>query len=90
MINRLFRSREKKKNEIILFLVVFMPFLVLLLYGKVIFWGTASLQFIPWYQFFFDSLLQGDFPLWNPYNGMGVPFIANHLGFIYFLFAWTC
>ena len=89
MINRLFRSREKKKNEIILFLVVFMPFLVLLLYGKVIFWGTASLQFIPWYQFFFDSLLQGDFPLWNPYNGMGVPFIANHQSAVFYPIIWV-
>jgi len=66
-----------------------MPFLVLLLYGKVIFWGTASLQFIPWYQFFFDSLLQGDFPLWNPYNGMGVPFIANHQSAVFYPINWV-
>ncbi|MBW6472291.1 MAG: hypothetical protein K0B14_04130 [Anaerolineaceae bacterium] len=88
MINRLLRLRESKKNEIILFLVVFTPFLVLLLYGRVIFWGTASLQFIPWYQYFFDSLLQGDFPLWNPYNGMGVPFIANHQSAVFYPLNW--
>lgn len=88
MKNRLLQLRETKKNEIILFLIVFMPFLVLLLYGRVIFWGTASLQFIPWYQFFFDSLLQGDFPLWNPYNGMGVPFIANHQSAVFYPLNW--
>lgn len=88
MINRLLRLRETKKNEIILFIVVFLPFLVLLLYGRVIFWGTASLQFIPWYQFLFDSLLHGDFPLWNPYNGMGVPFIANHQSGVFYPLNW--
>ncbi|PKO07546.1 MAG: hypothetical protein CVU41_02300 [Chloroflexi bacterium HGW-Chloroflexi-3] len=89
MINRLLRLRETKKNEIILFLIVFMPFLVLLLYGRVIFWGTTSLQFIPWYQFFFDTLINGDFPLWNPYNGMGVPFIANHQSAVFYPLNWV-
>ena len=88
MINRLERLRETNKNELFLFLVVFIPFLFLLLFGRVIFWGTASLQFIPWYQFFFDSLLNGEFPLWNPYNGMGVPFIANHQSAVFYPLNW--
>jgi hypothetical protein len=89
MINRLLRKSETRKIEIILFMVVFLPFLVLLLNGRVIFWGTASLQFIPWYQFLFDSILHGDFPLWNPYNGMGVPFIANHQSAVFYPINWV-
>lgn len=88
MIDRLLLLKDTKKFELILLLIVFFPFLFLLLYGKVIFWGTASLQFIPWYQFFFDSVLQRDFPLWNPYNGMGVPFIANHQSAIFYPLNW--
>lgn len=76
------------KNEINLFLIILFPFLFLVLLGKVIFWGTASLQFIPWYQFFFDSILHGNFPLWNPYNGMGVPFIANYQSAVFYPINW--
>lgn len=76
------------KNNIILFLVIFFPFLGLLLSGKVIYWGTASLQFIPWYQYFFDTILNGNFPLWNSYNGMGVPFMANYQSAIFYPINW--
>lgn len=76
------------KNKIILFLIIFCPFLCLLLFGRVIYWGTASLQFIPWYQYFFDSILSGNFPLWNPYNGMGVPFIANYQSAVFYPINW--
>ncbi len=78
----------KNKYKIILFLVIFFPFVTLLLFGKVIYWGTASLQFIPWYQFFFDSILSGNLPLWNPYNGMGVPFIANYQSAVFYPINW--
>ncbi len=88
MINRLLWLKDTKKFEFILFMIVFLPFLILLFLGKVIFWGTASLQFIPWYQYFFDTLLNGDFPLWNPYNGMGVPFLANHQSGIFYPLNW--
>jgi hypothetical protein len=86
MINNIIGMKNKYK--LILFLVIFFPFVVLLLFGKVIYWGTASLQFIPWYQFFFDSILSGHWPLWNPYNGMGVPFIANYQSAVFYPINW--
>lgn len=78
----------KPKPEIFLILLVFSPFLFLLFSGKVIFWGTASLQFVPWNQFLFDSLLNGHLPLWNPYNGLGVPFVANHQSAVFYPLNW--
>ncbi len=87
MIKIILRLREIK-YKISLFLIIFFPFLALVFFGKVIFWGTASLQFIPWYQFFFDSILGGNFPLWNPFNGMGVPFIANYQSAVFYPFNW--
>lgn len=78
----------KPKPEIILILLVFSPFLLLLISGKVIFWGTASLQFVPWNQFLFDSILNGHLPLWNPYNGLGAPFVANHQSAVFYPLNW--
>lgn len=87
MIKKIYELRERKIN-ILLFWIIFLPFIGLLLFGKVIFWGTASLQFIPWYQFSFDTILSGNFPLWNPYNGMGVPFIANYQSAVFYPINW--
>ncbi|HSM25454.1 MAG TPA: alpha-(1-_3)-arabinofuranosyltransferase family protein, partial [Anaerolineaceae bacterium] len=53
-----------------------------------IFWGTASLQFVPWNQFLFESILDGHLPFWNPYNGLGVPFIANHQSAVFYPLNW--
>jgi len=61
--------------------VLISPFLLLaplLLAGNVLFWGTPSLQFIPWWSFALDCLKQGSLPLWNPLNGMGAPLLANY------------
>ncbi len=73
-----------KKIKIIFIFLVFLPFLILIFQGKMIFWGTASLQFIPWDQYLYDNILSGYFPLWNPYNGMGVPFMANHQSAVFY------
>jgi uncharacterized membrane protein YfhO len=88
MIKQLINFLENKKILIILLLIVYLPFVFLLLNRKVIFWGTAILQFIPWNQFFFDSILNGVFPLWNPYNGMGVPFVANLQSAVFYPLNW--
>lgn len=37
----------------------------------------ALCQMIPWKIFSWDSLKSGIFPLWNPHNFSGVPFLAN-------------
>jgi len=60
------------------FLAPFILFLIPLLEGKVIFWGTAGLQFIPWRTYGYALLSEGVFPFWNPLNGMGAPLFANY------------
>lgn len=62
----------------LVFLAPFLLFLIPLLEGKVIFWGTAGLQFIPWRAYGFALLKEGIFPFWNPLNGMGAPLFANY------------
>ena len=61
--------------------LLFLPALVT---GKVLFWGTPVMQFIPWKYLAFESLRAGYLPLWNPFNGMGAPLLANYqLAFFY-------
>jgi hypothetical protein len=50
----------------------------MLLSGRVLFWGTPLLQFVPWREFALETLLQGHLPLWNPELGMGAPLLANY------------
>src|ERR1043166_1265172 len=38
--------------------------------------GDGWSQFFYWRRFAYESLAQGDFPLWNPYNFSGMPFVA--------------
>ncbi len=62
-------------------LVFFTPlllFLIPLLGGQVLFWGTPSLQFIPWRAYGYALLEQGILPFWNPLNGLGAPLFANY------------
>src|SRR5512140_3669432 len=49
-----------------------------LLLGETFFWGLPSLQFVPWRDYAFDLLRQGQLPLWNPFNGAGAPLFANY------------
>ena len=49
-----------------------------LLAGESLFWGLPSLQFYPWRSLAFSELRAGRMPLWNPYNGGGVPLLANY------------
>lgn len=52
--------------------------------GRVLFWGLPALQFIPWRAFAWESMQNGLLPLWNPFNGLGAPLIANYqLAFFY-------
>jgi hypothetical protein len=41
-------------------------------------------QHLPYLAFFKHSVLQGVFPLWNPYQAAGIPFFGEkELGFLY-------
>lgn len=55
--------------------ITFIPSLIK---GEVLYWGTASLQFMSWRALAWEALTNGQLPLWNPYNGMGAPLIANY------------
>jgi hypothetical protein len=52
--------------------------------GKAVFWGTVSLQFIPWQAFAWESLKLGRLPLWNPLVGMGAPLAANYQSALFY------
>ena len=73
---------------LVLGLTIILPFIPLLIDGKVIYWGTSTTQFLPWLDFAFKSISQGNFPLWNPNNGMGSPFIANYQSAIFYIPNW--
>lgn len=56
-------------------LFLFVPTLIT---GKVLYWGTISLQFTPWRNLAWQEIQMGSPPLWNPYSGMGAPLMANY------------
>ncbi len=49
----------------------------LLFRGRVLYWGTASLQFVPWHQLAADAIRSGHAPLWTHALGNGAPLLAN-------------
>jgi hypothetical protein len=57
--------------------------------GRALFWGTPLLQFIPWWQFAWQTLLAGQLPLWNPLVGMGAPLLANYQSALLYPPTWT-
>ncbi|NPV86418.1 MAG: YfhO family protein [Anaerolineae bacterium] len=71
-----------------LFLFPFILFSEALLLGKTLFWGAPSLQFIPWRSYAFQLLSEGQIPLWNIFNGMGAPLLANYQSAIFYPPSW--
>ena len=71
---------------IVIPLILFAP---LYLSGKALVWGTVSTQFVPWWDFAWDTLLQGRLPLWNPWVGMGAPLVANYQAAIFYPPYWV-
>lgn len=55
-----------------------------LIQGRVLFWGTPMLQFVPWREFALNSVRSGVIPLWNPYLGAGAPLIANYQSALFY------
>ncbi len=66
-------------------LILFSP---IWLTGKTMFWGTPSLQFVPWWTWAWDTLLDGHLPLWNPLVGMGAPLMANYQSALFYPPTW--
>ncbi len=69
--------------------------LLILFYGGIIFSGhyifTGTIQditniygFFPWDTHSIREFYRGHFPLWNPYNGLGVPHLANMQSGLFF------
>lgn len=50
-------------------------------------WDSIA-QFYPWRNFLGESLSQGFFPLWNPYQFCGTPFYANGQSAVFYPFNW--
>jgi hypothetical protein len=57
--------------------------------GKALFWGLPVLQFVPWQTEAFRQILQGSAPLWNPYNGLGAPLLANYQTAVFYPPTWV-
>ncbi len=69
-------------------LSVFVWMSPLLLGGKAFFWGTPALQFVPWWSYAFQMVLDGHLPLWNSEVGMGAPLLANYQTALFYPPTW--
>ncbi|MEX2143089.1 MAG: YfhO family protein [Anaerolineales bacterium] len=72
-------------------LLLLCPFILLSpvwLTGKALYWGTPSSQFIPWWWQAWQTILAGEWPLWNPLLGMGAPLLANYQSALFYPPTW--
>lgn len=52
--------------------------------------GDARTQFYPWRIFAFSEISAGRFPLWNPYEFLGMPFVASLQSGLFYPTNWLC
>jgi len=52
--------------------------------------GDARTQFYPWRHFAFNEVRAGRFPLWNPYEFLGMPFVASLQSGLFYPTNWLC
>jgi hypothetical protein len=87
------KVRRWRSDSLLVYASILLPPLILLspvyMTGKALFWGTPLLQFVPWWTFAWQSLLEGHLPLWNPYVGMGAPLLANYQSALFYPPNWT-
>ncbi len=72
-------------------LLLLSPFILLApvwLRGQALYWGTPSSQFIPWWWQAWQTILAGEWPLWNPMLGMGAPLLANYQSALFYPPTW--
>ncbi|MBM3145576.1 MAG: hypothetical protein FJ010_11525 [Chloroflexi bacterium] len=67
-------------------LILFAP---MLFTGKALFWGAPALQFVPWWSWAWETILEGHLPLWNPLLGMGTPLMANYQSALFYPPTWV-
>lgn len=77
-------KRMIKKKHLPIIIAPLLLFAPIIFRGKALVWGTVSTQFIPWWDYAWDTLLQGRIPLWNPWVGMGAPLVANYQSAIFY------
>ncbi len=56
--------------------------------GKDLYYGTISLQFIPWRWLGWQAAQAGELPLWNPFSGFGAPLAANYQSAFFYPLNW--
>jgi hypothetical protein len=66
-----------------------LPFVLEIISGNYLYWGTISLQFVPWLRTAVESIVQGTIPLWNNANGFGAPLMANYQSAIFYPINWV-
>jgi Bacterial membrane protein YfhO len=52
--------------------------------------GDARTQFYSWRAYGFNEVSEGRFPLWNPYEFMGMPFVASLQSGMFYPTNWLC
>lgn len=52
--------------------------------------GDARSQFYPWRDYAFSEIRAGRFPLWNPYEFLGMPFLASLQSGLFYPTSWFC
>lgn len=56
--------------------------------GEALFWGLPATQFVPWRALALQQWFAGEWPLWNPLNGMGAPLLANYQSALFYPPGW--
>lgn len=85
-------SAKVKRFTLPVIAVVAGPLILLggaLLSGQALFWGTPSLQFVPWWVEAWEQVRVGLLPLWNDFNGMGAPLAANYQSALFYPPNWV-
>jgi len=78
------KARKAISPRLLLLLAPFILLAPALRPGWALFWGTPSLQFVPWHWWAWEALRQGHLPLWNPLLGAGAPLAANYQSALFY------